>query len=161
MGGGARRLYTVWTPLGDVPLQMGPLALCLGSHRSDALQSTYCAIDTHTYLSDGPEWRNPHAISQCLSEKGGGEEIRWASADMAMGDILVFSTYMLHAPLTNTSDRVRFSSDTRYFLAGDEDGVDHRHMGPIPDEFERHQGDKTMRQACIEWGLAVDPIDPS
>ena len=73
-----------------------------------------------------------------------------------MGDILIFSTYMLHAPLTNHSDRVRFSSDTRYFLANDADGVDSRHMGPVPDEFERRQGDKTMRQACTKWGLAVE-----
>ena len=157
MGGGARTLYTAWTPLGDVPLQMGPLALCLGSHRHEALQSTYCTIDTHSYLSDSPDWTDPLAISGCLNQGkpgGGGAEIQWASADMAMGDILLFSAYLLHAPLVNHSDRVRLSSDTRYFLAADVNGVDSRHMGPIPDEFPRREGGKTMRQACEEWGLA-------
>lgn len=62
----------------------------------------------------------------------------------------------MHAPLTNTSNRIRLSSDTRYQLASDP--VDTRHMStaqwPMPDEFERQQGQKTMRQACQEWGIS-------
>eukprot|EP01046_Picozoa_sp_COSAG06_P063768 COSAG06_NODE_14952_length_1112_cov_1.084896_1_plen_92_part_00 len=68
-----------------------------------------------------------------------------ASADFHAGDILVFSAYLMHAPLTNTTDRLRFSTDTRYQLASQPQ--DMRHMGPIPDEFNRQQGERfTSRQ---------------
>ena len=62
-----------------------------------------------------------------------------ASSDFHAGDILVFSAYLMHAPLTNTTDRLRFSTDTRYQLASQPQ--DMRHMGPIPDEFNRQQGE--------------------
>jgi hypothetical protein len=65
--------------------------------------------------------------------------IRRASSDFHAGDILVFSAYLMHAPLTNTTDRLRFSTDTRYQLASQPQ--DMRHMGPIPDEFNRQQGE--------------------
>ena len=57
MGAGSRELYTVWTPLGDVPLAMGPLAVMVGSHRHQQLQETYCTMDTHTYLNDTPDFK--------------------------------------------------------------------------------------------------------
>lgn len=144
MGNGARDLYTVWTPLGDVPLKMGPLAVAVGSHRHQQLQSTYTTIDTHSYLSTGPDFKFAKVAANFLGAQ-------WASSSFAAGDILVFSAYLLHAPLTNTTDKLRLSSDTRYQLASEP--LDQRHMGWIPDEFERLQGEKTLEQACREWGL--------
>lgn len=144
MGNGARDLYTVWTPLGDVPLDMGPLAVAIGSHRHQKLQSTYTTIDTHHYLSTGPDFKFARVAANFLGAE-------WASSNFVAGDILVFSAYLLHAPLTNTTDRLRLSSDTRYQLASE--AQDQRHMGWIPDEFERMQGEKTLQEACRDWGL--------
>ena len=71
--------------------------------------------------------------------------------------ILIFSAYLLHAPLANRLDRIRLTSDTRYFPR---DGpVDERHMALEGSEdghtrvFERLHGQRTMAQACQEWGL--------
>eukprot|EP01052_Picozoa_sp_SAG31_P028751 SAG31_NODE_2800_length_5077_cov_2.098433_6_plen_366_part_00 len=144
MSGGTRQLYTVWTPLGDVPLEMGPLAIALGSHKNRLLQDTYCAMDTHEYLSTSPDFQQPAEVAAALG-------CSWASADFAAGDILVFGTNVLHAPLTNLSEKVRLSSDTRYQLASEPQ--DSRHMGELPDVFPRQQGAKTLQQACLEWGL--------
>jgi len=38
MGAGTKKLYTVWTPLDDLSLEMGPLAFCPGSNKLDALR---------------------------------------------------------------------------------------------------------------------------
>jgi len=45
MGRGTTNLYTVWTPLGDVPLEKGPLAILEGSHRLEKLKETYGRVD--------------------------------------------------------------------------------------------------------------------
>ena len=47
MGAGTKKLYTMWTALGDISLDMGPLALCLGSHKHQQLKNTYGASDAH------------------------------------------------------------------------------------------------------------------
>ena len=33
MSRGSQHLLTLWTPMGDVPIEMGVLAMCEGSHR--------------------------------------------------------------------------------------------------------------------------------
>lgn len=79
----------------------------------------------------------------------------------------MFSAYLMHAPLTNTTDRIRMSSDTRYQRASEPQ--DQRHMGDTPDEFHRNLGEKSMREACEEWGIdgmlgsgeASRPVDPA
>ena len=42
-GAGSKSLYTMWTALGDVSLEMGPLAFCPGSHKIRKLKETYGA----------------------------------------------------------------------------------------------------------------------
>ena len=80
MGAGQRRMWTVWTPFGDVPREMGALALCLGTHKHPRLQSTYCTMDTHAFLCNEPSFPDPVAIGDFC----GG---RWASTDFRMGDV--------------------------------------------------------------------------
>ena len=78
-------------------------------------------------------------------------------ANFAAGDILVFATNLLHAPLANVSGKVRLSTDTRYQLASEPQ--DSRHMGDLPDVFPRQQGDRTLAEACEEWGLGPIAAD--
>jgi len=84
MGDGARSLFTCWTPLGDVPLSDGPLAIALGSHRHPKLQGTYCQMNTHQYLCEGPDFPRGRLAAHFLG-------CPWASASFAAGDILIFS----------------------------------------------------------------------
>ena len=48
MGGGSEQLLTCWVPVGDIPVEMGTLAVCKGSHRLPSfakLGATYGKLD--------------------------------------------------------------------------------------------------------------------
>ena len=66
---------TCWTPLGDIPPEMGPLAICLRSHTWPRLRETYGRSDVDRDLIPGHFSENPAE----LVEKFGG---RWATAAM-------------------------------------------------------------------------------
>jgi hypothetical protein len=118
MGRGTRNLYTAWTPMGDVPLSDGPLAILEGSHRLEELQQTYGALDVdrdkdHPYTGgwlskDAPQVRNTY----------GG---RWLTTEFRTGDVLLFGMFLVHCSLDNKSpeNKVRLSTDTRYQLASE------------------------------------------
>ena len=55
---------------------------------------------------------------------------RWLTENYRVGDILIFSIFMLHASLNNTTDYVRLSTDSRYQLASDPS--DERWIGHNP-----------------------------
>ena len=153
MGRGTRKLYTSWTPLMDVPYNMGGLIVLENSHRQEQVVSTYGQTDVDTYCEEGNaralveaartagreltaeerqqiRWNstgcfNPDAIA-ARKELGG----RWLSAEYQMGDLLIFSMYTLHASTDNHTDRIRISSDSRYQLASEP--VDDRWIGEDP-----------------------------
>ena len=45
MGRGTINVFTVWTPLGDLPFEMGPLAILAGSHRFERIRQTFGEMD--------------------------------------------------------------------------------------------------------------------
>ena len=144
MGKGTKQLYTVWTAFDDITLDMGPLAVNLGSHQRHQLKATYGASDAHDDLETGWLSDDPHEVTDML-------DTRWASTSFTMGDVVIFGMYFLHGSLDNTSVRYRLSSDTRYQLASEP--VDVRHMGDTPDEIPKAADRKTMAQARREWGI--------
>lgn len=123
MGRGTKRLCTIWTPLGDIPPQMGPLVLCLGSHRWERVRNTYGQADVDRDRIPGHFTENPAE----LVEKFGG---RWATAPMRAGDAVIVNMFLLHASLTNTTNRYRISVDTRWQPAGEP--ADERWSGDHP-----------------------------
>ena len=124
MGRGSDRLLTAWTPLGDVPLELGPVALWLGSPWEQQIRSAYASRDVDRDLIDGYVATDP---AEALASMGG----RLASTDFAAGDLLVFGMDVLHCSLTNSSaDRVRLSCDTRYQPAAEP--ADDRWVGSPP-----------------------------
>jgi ectoine hydroxylase-related dioxygenase (phytanoyl-CoA dioxygenase family) len=126
-------------------MQMGTLAICLGSHRHEKLRATYGSADAHKDLTGGGIFdEDPHAVTRVLG-------CPWASTDFRMGDVAIFDMYLLHGSLDNQTDRIRLSSDTRYQAASDP--VDQRHMGETPDGFARYQGTRTVEEARKEWGI--------
>ncbi len=144
MGAGTNELYTVWTPLDDISLEMGPLAFCPGSNRLDILRSTYGTADAHNDLTDGHLSRDPHELIDRLG-------VRWASTPFRAGDVMIFGMYFLHGSLDNVSDRFRISTDNRYQLASEP--VDERHMGPHPDQIPKAEKRKTMAEMRQKWGI--------
>jgi ectoine hydroxylase-related dioxygenase (phytanoyl-CoA dioxygenase family) len=119
MGGGTDRLYTVWTPLGDVPYEMGPLMILPQAHRHPLIREQYGRGDAHSgsYSSFSTD---VSAASRIIGTK-------WRTTAFAAGDILLFGMYTMHASLSNCCDRLRLSTDTRYQLANEP--IDDRHMG--------------------------------
>ena len=147
MGAGTKSLYTMWTAFGDISLDMGPLAVCLGSHKLEHLRKTYGASDAHDDLVQGAFSNDPYDVMETL-------DIQWASTPFNAGDVIIFGMYFMHASLENTSNKFRLSSDTRYQLASE--AVDQRHMGQNPDVIPKADMEKrkSIDEFRKEWGLA-------
>lgn len=93
--------YTCWTPLGDCPIELGPLAVVPGSHKVDRV------LDHHFSLGAGQ-----------LNVEADAYEGQWHSVDYEVGDCLMFHSLTLHRALPNeTEDRLRISLDNRYTAA--------------------------------------------
>lgn len=141
MGRGTTRLYTAWTPLGDIPIDVGGLMILEGSHRQERVRRAYGTKDVDEWCTNKrPEgWtgmggggniaRNGvlHPDPVRLRERLGG---RWLTSDFRMGDLLVFGMFTAHASLDNGGDTIRLSSDSRYQLASEP--VDERWIGEHP-----------------------------
>ncbi len=94
----AAGVWTAWMALGDCPRALGPLALLPGTHR-DGLR--------------------PHAQVERGGDKVVGTVVPatapWRTADLAAGDVILFSSLTVHCALPNvTADRLRVSVDYRY-----------------------------------------------
>ena len=154
MGRGTHQLFTSWVPYGDVPFEMGGLMLLEDSHTVADLKEGYGSTDVDLYCEnegdakaivegarreDRPltqeereriHWDSTGAYSSdaiaTRKELGG----RWLTAEYALGDVLIFCMYMIHASSDNRTDRIRISSDTRYQLASE--AVDERWIGEDP-----------------------------
>lgn len=139
MGRGTTSLLTARVPWGDMPRQLGGLALLEGSHRHRRIRDEYGRRDVDGYCENlgehpRPDWGyqsfdgvlddDPAALRR---EVGG----RWLTGDYRAGDLLVFGMYMAHVGLDNrTENRLRLSSDARYQLPSEP--ADERWIGPDP-----------------------------
>jgi hypothetical protein len=141
MGRGTHQLLTCWIPYGDIPLEMGGLILLEDSHRKSARLKTYLEVDVDAYCENRPKqvakvkvqggWSHPGFLSKnpaSLRAKLGG---RWLTApEWKVGDFVTFGMTIVHGGLDNQTDRLRFSSDTRYQRASQP--VDERWVGENP-----------------------------
>ena len=93
--GGTTNLWTVWVPLTDAPLELGPLAVLPGSHMNGLLP--------HDGQGAGRQGVRVPA------------DLQFAAAPLAAGDAILFNCLTVHRALPNvTRDRVRLSVDYRY-----------------------------------------------
>ena len=127
MGRGTRELLTAWIPYGDIPLEMGGVMLL--------------EVDVDSYCENRPKdvekvvtklgWSHPGYLSKnpaTLRAKLGG---RWLTCpDYRIGDLVTFGMTIVHGGLDNQTDRLRFSSDTRYQRASQP--IDERWIGANP-----------------------------
>jgi ectoine hydroxylase-related dioxygenase (phytanoyl-CoA dioxygenase family) len=149
MGRGSQRLLTMWTPFGHLPLEMGPLAILVGSHNMASyarVRDTYGQMDVDRDRVSG--WFSNDPVE--LVDTFGG---RWATATFAPGDALMFTMHTMHASLTNITNRYRLTSDTRYQPASD--GVDPRWVGEKPmAHYGWNAGPQIpMEDKRKEWGI--------
>ena len=138
MGRGTDKLYTVWTPLGDISWELGGLMILENSHRLETIKNRYGQMDVDSYCTNkrtaalyasgkkywsGALSKNPVSLR---SRYGG----RWLSTEFKAGDVLIFSMFTIHASLDNHSSAIRLSTDSRYQLASEP--VDERWVGSNP-----------------------------
>ena len=161
IGDGSKRILTLWTPLGDVRVEEGALALCAGSHDASGFQRLRETYGRHNPDRDAIRGADnaPGHFSwdlQDVTEHFGGQ---WLTTNFAAGDVLIFPTLMLHCGLENTTNRFRISADPRYQPA--RDPVDPRFTDAATEATLRHRyalasGEipgRTMEQARKDWKL--------
>ncbi len=149
MGRGTQNLYTCWTPITDVPYDMGPLAILVGSHRGEAyerIRETYGKMDVDRDKVQGAFSNDPFE----MVDKFGGQ---WQTTEFKMGDALIFGMFTMHGSLNNASRRFRISCDTRYQRA--DEPVDERWVGENPPaHYGWHEGIPVqMEEARSRWGV--------
>jgi hypothetical protein len=87
--------YAMWVPIGDCPIDKGPLAIASGSHLNGIL-------DTRVGTGAG---------GMDIAVKIPG---KWVTGPFEAGDILIFSDTTVHKALPNKSNEIRQSFDARY-----------------------------------------------
>ena len=120
--GGSDSVLSSWIPLGDVPLEMGGLLYLEGS---DAFGRQLEADFAARSASLSPQERLS-AYNKFMNASGGiGKDLsalvnlyhtRWLVADYEAGDMVIHTSYMIHAATQNNSHegRMRLSTDIRY-----------------------------------------------
>ncbi|EGG31367.1 phytanoyl-CoA dioxygenase family protein [Paenibacillus sp. HGF5] len=147
MGRGTKDLYTMWTPFGDIPLEMGTLAMCLGSQHFTKIKQTYGEMDVdRDNVATG--WFSEDPVE--IVDRYGGQ---WATTAFEAGDAIIFGMYMMHTSLTNNTSHYRISADTRYQLASEP--VDERWIGRKPKGHYAwgRTPQKSVAEARKEWGV--------
>lgn len=125
MGRGTSELLTMWTPFGDVSLDMGCLAVVEASHTAPQfkqLQETYGSCDLEAESVEGSGWftEDPTEISARFG-------CDWKTESFSAGDVLIFTSRTIHMSTKNTSEMLRVSCDTRWQRA--DQPIDPRYIG--------------------------------
>lgn len=139
MGRGTTNLYTAWVPFGDVPLNVGGLLVIEGSHKDPNVLESYCTMDydsaCHNHSGKHPletaGFHSSGAISDnmpLMRSTLGGRLL--TAQEYKMGDLLIFSVFLVHGSLDNQSKEIRLSTDSRYQLKCEP--LDERWIGENP-----------------------------
>jgi hypothetical protein len=146
MGRGTKSLYTVWTPLGEVSYDMGPLVILVGSHQFDAVKETYGKMDVDRDHVTGHFTNEPIDM---VNQYGG----QWQTSEFHPGDVIIMGIYTMHGSLNNLTNRYRISTDTRYQL--ETEPVDERWIGqdPIAHYAWTEGATVSMEEARKQWGV--------
>lgn len=101
---GTDRLLSAWIPLGDIPIERGPLIYLEGTHIDYiGAEQRGEKLPAASMTADLP------ALAQRLDR-------RWLGTDFRAGDVMIHSPYMVHASLDNVDPEriLRLSTDIRY-----------------------------------------------
>ncbi len=120
---GGATSYAMWVPIGDCPIEKGPLAVAAGSHRSGVLE---------TKVGSGAG-----GMDICVPIPG-----HWVTGSFAAGDVLVFADETVHKALPNRTREIRQSFDARYQPASQ----------PIADSnLKPYAGNGTWESVYASW----------
>jgi ectoine hydroxylase-related dioxygenase (phytanoyl-CoA dioxygenase family) len=126
--GGTDTVLSSWIPLGDVPLDMGGLTYLEGSDAfGRQIEAEFAARRAELAPEERLSAYNKHmsltgGIGKDLSVLVSRYNTRWLVADYEAGDMVIHTSYMIHAATQNNSSegRIRLSTDIRYQRIRDE-----------------------------------------
>ena len=120
------QVRTVWIPIGDVPIDEGPVFVVEGSHQFRDV------IDPMIGFDVASESTRTAAFDRTAIELADERGTRLLTTDFTAGDALVFGMYTAHGSLDHHDEtgRVRVSCDARWQAEALE--VDARYMGDHP-----------------------------
>ena len=117
------RTHAVWSPIGDCPIERGPICMAAGSHRNGVLDFRVVAGP------GGMEMTPP-------------DECPWHGGSFSVGDVVIFSDNTVHQALPNRTLALRQSFDARYQLRTE----------PITAQSVRPYGNiLTWEQVYADW----------
>ena len=107
---GSMGTLTCWSPVGDCPIELGPLAVLPGSHKVKKVLPHHFSLGAGGLIIDLEEQTPKHPEL----------DTTWLSTNFELGDTLFFPALTVHKALPNvTEDRMRISLDNRYQRVGD------------------------------------------
>jgi hypothetical protein len=126
----------MWVPYGDVSLELGGLMILEGSHKKSDLLGNYLRRDVDSYCLNRLGVEEAKAKERSILGRLLNEEPCLNTSKTRR--LLVNSRVpgrrrsylrmtLVHASLDNQTDRIRFSSDSRYQLASE--AIDDRWVG--------------------------------
>jgi ectoine hydroxylase-related dioxygenase (phytanoyl-CoA dioxygenase family) len=100
---GTAEVLTMWTALGDCPIDLGVLAILRSSNRLGLLGHEQDASKKFAGMGVRDEqWKD-------------SADLQWVAGDMQLGDVLIFHSHTVHKAMPNrTDDQMRLSLDNRY-----------------------------------------------
>lgn len=120
------QVRTVWIPVGDVPVDDGPVFVVEGSNDFRDVIEPMIGFDVATEL------KRTAAFAVTATELAIERRTRLLTTDFRAGDVLVFGMYTAHGSLDHhdPTGRVRVSCDARWQAEGL--ALDERYMGHHP-----------------------------
>lgn len=107
---GSLQAITCWTPVGDCPIELGPLAVLPKSHTVKKVLPHHFALGAGALIIKVDEEK----------KKFPQLDIPWHTTNFEVGDVLFFPALTVHRAFPNlTEDRLRVSLDNRYQREGD------------------------------------------
>jgi hypothetical protein len=102
------RMWSVWIPLVDTPLEVGPLAIVPGSHRR--------------------VWRHTDSLRGIDIPR----DVVWATGPVCPGDIVAYGAATVHCAWSNVSkSKVRVALDVRYEPMATPNSILRPQVGPV------------------------------
>jgi hypothetical protein len=126
MNRGTAHVISAWVPLGDVPIEAGPIVFVENSHRLDELAAAYRGLDVDR------DPKSPGSFADDAIVVAERYRTRLLSAEFEAGDVVLFGMFALHGSLDNRrpGNRLRLSCDVRYQPA--DEAMDERWFGAPP-----------------------------
>jgi hypothetical protein len=110
-----------WTPLVPVTPELGPVEICLGSHRDGP-------VPVLTRDPRNPEKKGAYSLT-LVNESELLERYEHVAPPTSPGDLIVIDFLTLHASGHNCGDRSRWTVQFRYFNFNNETGIGHGWKG--------------------------------